>query len=109
MIRWHETAAQIDCRIRGVSPKPGAFATIKAKRVKLWDVKPAPDKTDAEPGTILAIGKDPPGLLVAAGNGTVALLREAQPDNGRRMAAADWARGLRIAAGDRFEKEDSRQ
>jgi methionyl-tRNA formyltransferase len=109
-IRWGESAAAIANRIRGVSPKPGAFAAIKGKRVKLWAATVVTDArtieagtADAEPGTIRSISKTPPGVVVAAGAGTVVLLTEAQPDNGRRMSAADWARGLRLTPGDWFD------
>src|SRR5262249_47283639 len=104
LIRWDETAAAIDCRIRGVSPKPGAFATIQGRRVKIWAAKPVGNsERAAAPGKGIGFRKVPSGLLVAAGSGTVALLTEAQPDNGKRMPAADWARGLRLTPGDRFE------
>ena len=105
LIRWNESAAAIANRIRGVSPKPGAFAAIKGKRVKLWAATVAihATETDAEPGTVLAVSKTPPGVSVAAGGSDAVLLREMQPDNGRRMPAADWARGLRLTPGDRFE------
>ena len=110
VLNWKETAGQIDCRIRGLSPRPGVFATIEingqAKRVKIWNAKSAEPGGETErgaaPGTILAIEKNPPALLVAAGNGTVARILEAQPENGKRMAAAEWARGARLKAGDRF-------
>ena len=114
VLDWNETANAIDCRIRGLSPKPGVFAVIEAggqtKRVKIWNLKPARIETDlatdAEPGTLLAIEKNseaPSGLLVAAGGGTAARLLEMQPENGRRMAATDWARGLRLLPGARFQ------
>lgn len=102
-IRWDEPATAIRNRLRGVSPKPGAFASIKGKRVKLWQAQIAETTDDnAAPGTVLAIRKSPSGVLVAAGNRTALLLTEAQPDNGRRMPAADWARGLHLAPGDVF-------
>jgi methionyl-tRNA formyltransferase len=113
LIRWDEPAAAIANRIRGVSPRPGAYAAIKGKRVKLWAATVAGSENraaapDAAPGTILALSKTPPGVVVAASANTAALLVEAQPDNGRRMPAADWARGLRLAPGDRFDPlEDS--
>ena len=59
------------------------------------------------PGTIIAIQKAPPGLLVAAGEGTAVLLTEVQPENGKRMSGADWARGQRLRAGDRFDVADA--
>lgn len=108
LLRWNEPAATIRNRIRGVSPKPGAFATIKGKRVKVWAAQAAPPPFQAgEPGTILEISKSPAGVLVAAGEGTALLLTEAQPENGRRMPAADWARGLRLVPGDAFTPLDS--
>lgn len=105
-LRWNEPAPLIRDRIRGVTPKPGAFAAIKGKRVKIW--KALADVGDVDlpiaqpPGTVLKISKSPPGLLVADGAGTAVLLVEAQPENGRRMSAADWARGLRLTPGDVF-------
>ena len=101
-IRWEETASQIGNRIRGVSPKPGAFTTIKGRRVKIWTARPTDTVTQAAPGTLLELTKSPSGILVAAGQYTTLQLLEAQPDNGKRMGAADWARGLRLAPGDTF-------
>ena len=103
IIRWDETAEQIHNRIRGVTPKPGAFAEIAGKRVKIWRARPADTSTaSAPPGSILGFQKSPPGLLTAAGQGTALLITEAQPENGKRMSADAWARGLRLAPGDAF-------
>lgn len=121
IIRWEEPANVICNRIRGVSPKPGAFSQLKGKRVKIWAAQPYSLPADSPlrsanpandnpennllptPGTVLAIHKSPPGLLVTAGEGTTLLLTEAQPENGKRMSAADWARGQRLVAGETFE------
>jgi methionyl-tRNA formyltransferase len=107
-IRWDEPAAAIANRIRGVSPKPGAYAAIRGKRVKLWAVQPTESMPqEGEPGTVLTLNKTPAGLVVAAGENTALLITEAQPENGRRMAAADWARGLHLAPGSRFDAQSS--
>ena len=103
ILRWNETAAQIDCRIRGLSPKPGVFTLLKGKRIKVWRAVPieyAPSEAIA--GTVLAMGAD--GVLVACGSSTVALVTEIQPDSGKRMAASDWARGARLTVGEIFEE-----
>ena len=110
-VRWEETAMQIGARVRGVSPRPGAYTFLSGKRVKIWAVQPIapePNATSEEadappPGTILGIQKSPAGIRVAAGAGTVVLLTEVQPENGKRMSAADWARGQRLIAGHRFD------
>ena len=54
----------------------------------------------AEPGQITGIDKD--GLVVAAGSGLVRLL-DVQPEGRQKMSGADYARGTRLAVGDKFE------
>jgi methionyl-tRNA formyltransferase len=71
--------------------------------VKLWKAIPAESAIAAPAGTILEIGKTPTGLLVAAAPGTAVRLLETQPESGKRMNASDWARGLHLAPGDRFD------
>jgi methionyl-tRNA formyltransferase len=103
VIKWNETARQIDCRVRAMYPKPGATASIKDRKVKVWMTLPAPGIADEQAvGTILALTKDMHTVLVAAGNGTAIHLIEVQPENGRRMPADAWARGLRLQPGDQF-------
>ncbi|HZO91347.1 MAG TPA: methionyl-tRNA formyltransferase [Chthonomonadaceae bacterium] len=100
-LRWEEPAEVIRNRLRGVTPKPGAFAAIKGRRVKVWSAQVASASVgDALPGTVLALSRAPSGVLVAAGAGTALLLTEVQPESGRRMPAADWARGLHLTPGD---------
>ncbi len=130
-IDWNAAASTIVNLIRGVSPKPGAYTAIhsvnktkittnssraieseempeiiatevKEKRIKVWTAVPIDQATAEEPGVVLALQKNPAGIAVAAGAGTILLLTEVQPDNGRRMPAADWARGQRLSPGVRF-------
>lgn len=102
-IRWSETAHLVSARVRGVNPKPGAFAEIEGKRVKIWMALPTDKSAGADlPGTLLGFQKSPQGVLVACGEESVVLLTEAQPENGKRMGASDWARGLRLTPGARF-------
>ena len=103
-IRWEESAEAIGNRIRGVTPRPGAFALMAGKRVKIWSASVAESAAAAvPPGTIVGFSKRPAGLLVAAGDGSTLLVLEAQPENGKRMPADAWARGLRLAPNSRFE------
>jgi methionyl-tRNA formyltransferase len=103
LLHWNESARALHNRIRGVSPKPGAFAEIAGRRVKIWASQVAPAPTEsALPGTLLGFSKHPAGVLVAAGEGTTLLLTETQPDSGKRMPADAWARGLRLTPGAQF-------
>ncbi len=72
----------------------GAWTTFDGQRVKIGPVKPRHDATELGPGD-LAVGK----RSVLVGTGTHAVeLGEVQPPGKPRMAAADWARGLRTAS-----------
>jgi methionyl-tRNA formyltransferase len=103
LLHWNESARALHNRIRGVSPKPGAFAEIAGRRVKIWASQVAPDPVESAPaGALLGFSKHPAGVLVAAGEGTALLLTETQPDSGKRMPADAWARGLRLTPGAQF-------
>ena len=99
---WSQSANQLNCRIRGVSPKPGAVTTIDGRLLKVW--KSEPEETDSveSTGTALAIAKGHGGVLVQAGEGTGLRLVEVQPESGKRMNASDWARGIRLQIGATF-------
>jgi len=100
-IRWEEPPRRIVGRVRAMAPRPGAFVSLGGRRVKVWRASepqglPAP----GEPGTVAAVTRE--GVVVAAEGGAV-VLEEVQPESGRRMPAADWARGARLAPGTRFD------
>ena len=48
-IDWTHPALAIERRIRAMTPDPGAWTTCAGKRVKITDVKVAPDLTDLHP------------------------------------------------------------
>ncbi|HMA30634.1 MAG TPA: methionyl-tRNA formyltransferase [Casimicrobiaceae bacterium] len=106
LVDWHASAVAIDRRIRAMAPSPGAVAAWKGDSVKLWAALPldaggGPAELDA--GTVAAVGAA--GIDVACGPaGDRGLLRlvEVQPAGGRRMSAAAFAAGRRIATGSRF-------
>jgi methionyl-tRNA formyltransferase len=98
-IDWGASAAAIDRRIRALDPAPGAVTTFDGETVKLWRAEPANDAGIAAPGTALAAARD--RLVVACGEGALRL-EELQPASGRRMSAAAFVAGRRVAAGARF-------
>jgi methionyl-tRNA formyltransferase len=97
LLRWEETADRCRNRVRALSPKPGAFSHWKDRRIKLWETLSSDG--GGAPGEVLSVDKE--GVVVAAGQGAL-LLREVQAENSRRMSAAEWARGARLAVGERF-------
>ena len=117
-VRWNVPAHMVSRQIRAWTPAPGAWTTLGDTRLKLWPVR-LPSPPGAGSGSDLAPAARPappggPGSLapgelwagragVFAGTATGPVeLGDVQPPGKRRMAAAEWARGLhldRAAAG----------
>ncbi|MFP8964782.1 methionyl-tRNA formyltransferase [Streptomyces nanhaiensis] len=97
-VDWTAPALRVDRVVRGCSPAPGAWTLFRGERLKLRQTALAPDRTGLAPGE-LAVGKN----TVHAGTGSHAVeLLWVQPQGRKPMAAADWARGVRIARGERL-------
>lgn len=97
-IDWTRPAAEIVNRIRGLAPSPGAYASFRGKRIKLWRARVA-DAAAAEPGAVVEIGKE--RLGVSAGDGVVELL-EVQLEGAKRLESAAFVRGQRPDTGETF-------
>ena len=90
--------------VRGCTPAPGAWTVFRGERLKLVPVAPVPDRTDLAPGE-LAVAKN--AVHVGTGSHAVELLW-VQAQGKKPMRAADWARGVRIAAGERSAADPRR-
>jgi methionyl-tRNA formyltransferase len=93
---WGEPAMRVDRLVRGCTPAPGAWSTFRDERVKLGPVRPDPAVADLAPGELRAAKQD-----VWVGTATHAVrLGDVQAQGKRMMPAGDWARGLRVQAGE---------
>lgn len=101
-VRWSLPAHVVDRLVRGCTPNPGAWTTFRGERLKVGPLDPAPTGLDdapaLAPGELHATKR---AVLVGTASGPVAL-GEVGPHGKRAMAAADWARGTRIAPGERL-------
>jgi methionyl-tRNA formyltransferase len=98
-VDWRLPAFVIDRRVRGCTPAPGAWTTLRGERVKLGPVLPDGGCAQALPPGTLDVGR----REVRVGTGTVpVVLGQVQPPGRTLMSAADWARGLRPGSGARF-------
>jgi len=105
-IRWEHPATAVDRQVRGCTPAPGAWTTFRGQRLK---VEPLTLTTDEQPPALRQLA---PGTLlvtkqaVHVGTGTLPVrLGTVQAHGKKPMAAADWARGTRIEAGERVGDE----
>jgi methionyl-tRNA formyltransferase len=79
-------AAELARVVRAGNPRPGAWMTVRGKRIKVWRARPA--QGDDTPGSIRA-----PGDLLTT-DGTLRLV-EVQPEGRPHMSADAWLAGLR--------------
>ncbi|GHJ38916.1 methionyl-tRNA formyltransferase [Streptomyces sp. TS71-3] len=101
-IDWNTPALRVDRVVRGCSPAPGAWTVFRGERLKLVQVAPVQEHTGLAPGE-LAPGKKQ--VLVGTGSHAVELLW-VQAQGKKPMRGADWARGARIAPGERLGAGD---
>jgi methionyl-tRNA formyltransferase len=97
-IRWDDPAFAVDRRIRACTPAPGAWTTIGEERLKLGPVRPLANGPDLKPGDLVV---DRTQVLVGTAT-TPVILGEVRAAGKKAMPATDWARGLRIAPGEKF-------
>jgi methionyl-tRNA formyltransferase len=93
-IDWTRPAAEVDRRIRGLSPVPGAWTEAAGERVKLLASRPAAGQ--GAPGEVLD-----DALTVACGQGAVQVLRLQRAGRGPQEAA-EFLRGTALPPGTRL-------
>lgn len=105
-IAWARPALAVDRLVRGCTPAPGAWTTFRGERLKVGPV------AVAAPDEIPGHGTLPPGAVLATkravyvGTGTVPVrLGTVQAKGKKPMPAPDWARGIRVEAGERVGDE----
>jgi methionyl-tRNA formyltransferase len=86
---WGEDAVDLDARIRGVTPEPGAFTTAGGERLKVLAAAIAHGAPRLPPGRVELRG----GAAQAGSAGDPLELITVQPAGKRPMPGADWLRG----------------
>jgi methionyl-tRNA formyltransferase len=111
MVDWSLPAQAIHNRVRGLQPWPGAYTTFRGQTLHIWKSRPGPWPPAPGPRP-LSSGPWPPApgpclpgpgrissvkpLIVSCGSGALELL-EVQLEGRKRISAADFANGQRLA------------
>ena len=97
VIDFHRSAQEINCQIRALNPWPSAYTKLHGKTLKIWKAKVVAADGNYKPGSIARITKDE--LCIATGEGLLSVL-EVQLEGKKRMATADFLRGVMLAEGE---------
>ena len=96
-IDFTRTAREIHNRWRGFQPWPGAFTTLRGKKLIIHRMHPVEEHCLAGCG---AIRVEDDTIFVACGSFTTLALDEVQPEGKRRMTAAEFLRGYQLNSGE---------
>ena len=99
VVEWSLDAITLWHRQRAVTPWPGAVTTAQGRQLTLMRLRPLEAEASGSPGRVIALGPD--SVTVACGRGAV-MLERVKPEGRPEMTAAEWARGARLAIGDRI-------
>ena len=104
VVSWSLDAVTVWNRQRAVTPWPGAATAHRGRALTIthaWPHHLLP--VEAAPGTVLAVMDE--SVAVACGPG-VLLVTRVKPEGRNEMTAAEWARGARLARGERLAMEE---
>jgi methionyl-tRNA formyltransferase len=99
-VDWSKAAVVVDRQVRSCTPAPGAWTTLRGRRVGLGPVLPLATDLELAPGELRDRGHD--GVIAGTGSGPVRL-DEVRPEGKPSRTAEEWVRGLRLEAGETFE------
>lgn len=99
-LNWEQAAENIDNKVRGMRPFPGAFTYLDGKRFKIWETVLSNQSTNESPGTIIEVDKNK--LTIACGKGTSIELKNVQPAGKPRMEIKDFLAGAELKKGMQF-------
>ncbi len=89
LIDWHETAEQIDRKVRALHPWPGAFTNLNGHRIRIVSTKICEHThSDCLPGSIIGLTKF--GISVATGSQNLEIT-ELVPEGRKCMSAKDFS------------------
>ena len=96
-VDWTAPALRVDRLVRACTPAPGAWTTLRGRRVKLAPVVITDEVLGAGELRRLESGE----CLVGTAT-TAVRLSGVRPEGKTAMAASDWLRGLRLEPGEAF-------
>jgi methionyl-tRNA formyltransferase len=99
LVDFKRTAREVQNRLRGFQPWPGAYTRFRGKNLKFIAVKPAGVGSALPPAELKIEGER---LLAGCGDGTVLELLQIQPEGKKAMTAREFINGYRPVQAERL-------
>ncbi len=99
LIDWSHPAREIDQRFRGFQPWPGAYTSLRGKKLIVHRMRPTVSCGQLAPGELEVRGSE---LFAQCGGASAVLLEEVQLEGKKRMMATEFLRGFQIRNGERL-------
>lgn len=96
-INWTRGAFQANNTVRAMNPWPVAWCDFRGDMLKIFRAQV--EAVQGAPGEVVGVERD--SLLIGAGQDSLRLL-EVQAPGKAKMSAGDWARGVRLSAGEKL-------
>jgi methionyl-tRNA formyltransferase len=96
---WDRAAIVVDRQVRACTPTPGAWSTLRGKRIGIGPVRPLGEDLGLAAAEVRDLGRD--GVVVGTATGPVRLTT-VRPEGKPERSAEEWARGLRLTGGESF-------
>ncbi len=97
-INWSQSASQLDCFIRGLSPFPGAWFDADGDRIKVLAVRPIESSSEAKYKCGEVLDSDNGKPIIACGRGALELVR-LQRAGKSAMTGEEFQRGKSLKPG----------
>ena len=99
LVNFTRTATEIQNRLRGFQPWPGAYTHFRGKNLKILAAQVAQASRQIAPAELQVNGDT---LLAGCGSGTALQLLQIQPEGKKAMSARDFVSGYRPQQGERL-------
>jgi methionyl-tRNA formyltransferase len=98
-VDFAKSIMQIYNLIRGCDPQPGAYTTVKGRKVRFYEARMNLSAMEEKPGEIVSIEEE--GLQFA-GKGGVIRVGKLRMDKGEKIGPIDFAKSIDVNVGDRL-------
>jgi methionyl-tRNA formyltransferase len=98
-IDYEKSAGDVYNLIRGCDPQPGAYSTLKGKKVRMYEASFLQEAAGKSPGEVLSVEEK--GLRIAL-RGGVARIGKLRLEKGEKIDPLEFAERVNLKVGDRF-------